>query len=87
MCIRILRNRRKNMLALVLLEVKHLCKWSQISLARQFEQTKALGKAQREEQSKAILTGGFYCKESGSALSCSALPTPTHQRQQVPPTH
>lgn len=76
----------KNTLALVLLNVKHLCKWLWISLAKQFEQIQEMGKTQREEQSKALLTGGFYFEESGSALSCCALETPTHQRQQVPHT-
>lgn len=75
----------KNMLALVLLEVKHLCKWSQISLARQFEQTKALGKAQREEQSKAILTGGFYCKESVQRWAALPCQHPLTKDSRYPP--
>lgn len=76
----------KNTLALVLLNAKHLCKWLRISLAKQFEQIQVMDKTQREEQSTALLTGGFYFKESGSALSCCALQTPTHQRQRVPLT-
>lgn len=72
----------KNMLALVLL---NSCKWSQISLAKQFEQIQVLGKTRREEQRKALLTGGFYFEESGSALSCCALPTPLTKGSRYPP--
>lgn len=54
----------KDMLVLVLLNAMHSCKWSQISLAKQFEQVQVLGKTQREEQSKAkhYLLVGFILR-------------------------
>lgn len=50
----------KNTLALVPLNVKHLCKWLRILLAKQFQQIQAIGETQKEKQSGALLTGrGF----------------------------
>lgn len=50
------------MLALVPLNVKHLCKRLRILLAKQFRQTQAIAATHREKQSGALLTGGVFCK-------------------------
>lgn len=83
MCIRILCNRRKkNTLALVRLNVKHLCEWLGISLAKQFQRIQAISETQGEKQNGALLTGMGCFKESGWVLRCCA-PTNPHSLKAV----
>lgn len=52
------KKNNNNTCGLVHLNVKHLCKWLQISLAKQFQQIQAMGETWREKQGRALLTGG-----------------------------
>lgn len=70
------RKKKTTTRGLVPLNVKHLCKWLRISLAKQFQQIQAMGETRREKQSRALLTAGGFCEVSGSVSSRSAPASP-----------
>lgn len=72
--------KKKTTLVLVPLNVKHLCKWLRILLAKQFQQIQAIGETQRSKAERYLLAEFF----SWSLAQCWAavpLQAATHWRQ------